>query len=200
MSSTTSLAAAELEARDLAVVAVGGSAGGIDALRVILGALKTKFPLPIVVVLHIGPEAKAAWTHVFAQSALPVREAEDKAIAGPGSVYLAPPDYHLLVDGSGELALSLDAPVRMSRPSIDVMLESVAFSYGSRALGIVLSGANSDGAAGLSAIRRAGGLCWAQAPETSLSQLMPRAALQAVPDARALTPQQMAEVLNAHAS
>lgn len=198
--SAAALSTDELRARDLAVVAVGGSAGGIDALRVILSALKPTFPLPIVVVLHVGPDAKTAWPHVFAQSPLRVCDAEDKSIAAPGSVHFAPPDYHLLVDGSGELSLSLDAPVRMSRPSIDVMLESVAYSYGERALGIVLSGANSDGALGLAAIGRAGGVTWVQTPESSSSQAMPRAALSAVPEARALTPRQMAEVLNAHAS
>ena len=200
MNASTSIHAAELQARALAVVAIGGSAGGIDAMRTILGALPAAFPLPILVVLHIGADAKAAWSHVFAHSELPVREAEDKLLVGPGTVYLAPPDYHLLVTDGGELTLSVDPAVQLSRPSIDVLLESVAFSYGERALGIVLSGANSDGAAGLAAIRRAGGLAWVQAAETSLAQAMPRAALHAVPDARSLTPQQMAEVLHAHAS
>lgn len=190
----------ELESRELALVAIGGSAGGIDALRVMLGALAPTFPLPILVVLHVGVGAKAAWAHVFPRCKLPVREAEDKLIVAPGAVYVAPPDYHLLVDASGQLVLSVDPAVRLSRPSIDVLLESVAFSYGSRALGIVLSGANSDGAAGLAALRRAGGIAWVQTPETALVQAMPRAALDAVPDAHPMTVERMAEVLSAHAN
>ena len=190
----------ELESRDLAVLAVGGSAGGIEALRVILAALRPSFPLPILIVLHIGPGAKAAWPHVFANCALPVREAEDKLVVAAGAIYIAPPDYHLLADGTGELTLSVDPAVHLSRPSIDVLLESVAFSYAERALGIVLSGANSDGASGLAAMRRAGGLAWVQTSESALAHAMPRAALHAVPDARSLTPDQMAEVLHAYAS
>jgi two-component system chemotaxis response regulator CheB len=191
---------AELASRDLALIAIGGSAGAIEALRVPLRALPAAFPLPIVVVLHISAGAKAAWSHVFAGSTLPLREVEHKLVARPAAVYVAPPDYHLLVDGSGELMLSVDPAVHLSRPSIDVLLESVAFSFGERALGIVLSGANSDGAAGLAALRRAGGLAWVQAPESSALQAMPRAALEAVPDARVMTPELMAEVLNAYAS
>lgn len=191
---------AELDSRRLAIVAIGGSAGGIDALRAILDALPVTFPLPVLVVLHIGPGAKAAWHQVFPLCKLDVREAEDKLIAAPGVVYVAPADYHLLVDAHGELVLSVDPAVRLSRPSIDVLLEAVAFSYGSRALGIVLSGANSDGAAGLLALRRAGGVAWVQSPETALVQAMPRAALDAVPDARPMTVERMAEVLREHAT
>jgi two-component system chemotaxis response regulator CheB len=191
---------AELASRELALIAIGGSAGAIEALRVPLRALPAAFPLPIVVVLHISAGAKAAWSYVFAGCALPLWEVEDKLVAAPSAIYVAPPDYHLLVDASGELMLSIDPPVHLSRPSIDVLLESVAFSFGQRALGIILSGANSDGAAGLAALRRAGGLAWVQAPESSALQAMPRAALDAVPDARVMTPEEMAEVLNAYAS
>jgi two-component system chemotaxis response regulator CheB len=191
---------AELESRALAIIAIGGSAGGIETLRVILRALPAAFPVPLVVVLHIGAGTKAAWSHVFADCVLPVHEVEDKLVVTPAAVYVAPPDYHLLVDGNGELVLSVDPAVQLSRPSIDVLLESVAFSFGARALGIVLSGANSDGAAGLLALRRAGGLVWVQAPESAPVPAMPRAALDAVPDAHVMTPELMAEVLNAYAS
>jgi two-component system, chemotaxis family, protein-glutamate methylesterase/glutaminase len=197
---TASTIQTELASRSLAIIAIGGSAGGIEILRLILRALPAAFPVPLVAVLHIGAGTKAAWSHVFADSVLPVHEVEDKLVAAPAAVYVAPPDYHLLVDGNGELVLSVDPAVQLSRPSIDVLFESVAFSFGARALGIVLSGANSDGAAGLLALRRAGGLAWVQAPESAPVQAMPRAALSAVPDAHVMTPELMVEVLHAYAS
>ena len=110
--------------------------------------------------------------------ALPVREAEDKEPVEAGTLYVAPPDYHLLVDAGPRLSLSADDPVHYSRPSIDVLFESAADLYRSRLLGILLSGANEDGAAGADAIRRAGGLTIVQNPDTALSSQMPQSALR----------------------
>jgi two-component system, chemotaxis family, protein-glutamate methylesterase/glutaminase len=132
---------------------------------------------------------------VFPNSAEPVFEAEDKDLAEPGSVYVAPPDYHLLVDVGGRLSLSSDERVNLARPSIDVLFESAAWSFGAAVLGIVLSGANADGAAGLAAIRARGGSCWVQTPETAVAMAMPRAALDAVPDAQVLALTEMADAL-----
>jgi len=106
-----------------------------------------------------------------------VREALDKEHVDAGTVYVAPPGYHLLVEADHTLALSMDAPVAFSRPSIDVLFESAAVAYGERVLGIVLSGANNDGAAGLAAIRAAGGRAWVQQPADALAATMPQAAI-----------------------
>lgn len=179
--------------RAIRMVVMGGSAGGIEALRAVLPAFPSSFRVPVVIVLHLGAETSSNWSVVFSACHLPVREAEDKQIAVAGSVTIAPPNYHLLIDGAGMLSLSVEEHVNHSRPSIDVLFESAAWAYGEGTLGILLSGANADGAQGLAAIRRAGGVCWVQSTETSTMPAMPRAGLDAVPDARALSLAQMAD-------
>jgi len=188
-------ALAELQRLPIRAIVMGGSAGGIDALRTILAALPTTLHVPILVVLHLGVGSKSAWSVVFSHCRVPVCEAEDKAVAMPGTVTFSPPDYHLLVDGCGTLSLSIDAPVQRARPSIDVLFESAAWAYGTQVLGIVLSGANADGASGLRMIRDAGGACWVQNPDMAFASMMPRAAAAAVPDARVLSLEQMADIL-----
>ncbi len=187
----------DLKRRELRAVVIGASAGGIEALRFLLSALPPTFGVPIIIVLHIGKEAQWSWSVVFADCKLPIREAEDKEPLSAGTVYLAPPDYHLLVDAEADLVLSIDEPVHMSRPSIDVLFESAAWAFGAGALAILLTGANADGAAGLATISSRGGSCWVQSPETALMATMPRAGLAAVPTARVLTLQQMAEAFAA---
>ena len=169
----------------LRVVAVGGSAGGMDAMRTILAALPPDLEAAVVVVQHRAPESDALAEVLQHGSALPVAEAEDKDPLEPGRVYLAAADYHLLVE-PGHFALSTDEPVRFSRPSIDVLFESVADAYGPSALGVVLTGANRDGSQGLRRIVDRGGAALVQAPETAEAPLMPRAALDVVPEARSL--------------
>jgi two-component system chemotaxis response regulator CheB len=195
---TTSMTAArdELAAIGPRAIAIGGSAGGIDALRIVLPALSRRDPVIVLVALHVAAEMRAdRWGLVFADCQWPVREAEDKEVAQAGTVYVAPADYHLLVDRAGTLSLSADAPVNHSRPSIDVLLESAAWAFGSKLLGVVLSGANSDGAEGLREIHAARGVCWVQSPDDAAASFMPRAALQAVPDARILTAREMADAI-----
>jgi two-component system chemotaxis response regulator CheB len=151
----------------------------VEALRALLEALPAGFRPSIVVVLHLRGDRPSLLADLFAaRCALPVREAQDKDPIDPGTVYFAPPDYHLLFEDESSLALSADEPVAYSRPSIDVMFESAASVFGPRMLGIVLSGANSDGAEGLAAIRAAGGLAWVQDPATAAASPMPAAALQ----------------------
>jgi two-component system chemotaxis response regulator CheB len=181
----------------LRAVVIGASAGGVEALRVLFAALPAELDVPVLVVLHVSGEVRWAWSTLFAASRLAVREAEDKLMAEAGTIYMAPADYHLLVDRSGELALSLDEPVHFARPSIDVLFDSAAWGLGAGVLGILLTGANQDGAAGLRAIQRGGGACWVQAPATAVIDVMPRAGLAAVPSARVLSLQQMAEALGA---
>lgn len=188
------LAARALTAYPPSAIVIGGSAGGIEALKLLLPAFSPRLPLPIFVVLHVGAEARNVWAMLFERSALPVREAEDKDVAEPGHLYIAPPNYHLLVGNGGQLQLSLDARVHFARPSIDVLFESAAWVYRDRLLGIVLSGANSDGASGLAAIARNGGQAWVQNPDTASAVLMPRSAIEAVPTALVLDLADMARV------
>ena len=172
------MSAPQLPAR-IAVIAIGASAGGVEALSLLLGALPPAYPAAVIVVMHLSRERPSLLPELFqARCALPVREATDKEPVLPGAVYLAPPDYHLLIDPGPQLALSVDEPVLFSRPSIDVLFESAADEYRERLLGIVLTGGNEDGARGLAAIRAAGGLAAVQQPDTAQVGVMPRAAME----------------------
>jgi two-component system, chemotaxis family, protein-glutamate methylesterase/glutaminase len=186
-----------LQGRSLRAIVVGASAGGIEALGVLLAALPRPLKVPVLVVLHIASSSKPQWSLVFRSSTAPVREAEDKDVAEAGNVFIAPPDYHLLVDASGVLSLSTEERVNLARPSIDVLFESAAWAFGPALLGLVLTGANADGAAGLATIRAVGGVCWVQTPDTAAAPVMPRAAILAVPDAEVLSLPEMADALGA---
>jgi two-component system, chemotaxis family, protein-glutamate methylesterase/glutaminase len=188
----------ELRARPPDAIVIGGSAGGVDALRALLPALPAGLAVPVLLVVHVAAETKTLWSVVFRGTQLEVREAEDKDMAEPGTIYVAPPNYHLLV-GGGRLSLSLDARVQFARPSIDVLFESAAHAYADRLLGIVLSGANADGANGLAQIARAGGHTWVQSPETAAAAYMPESALGAVPNARVLGVDGMARIFQSGA-
>ena len=159
-------------------IVIGASAGGLDAISTLLQGLPDKYAPSLMVVIHLPADRPSLLVEIFqARCRLPVREALDKEHIEAGTVYVAPPGYHLLVEADRTLALSLDAPVAFSRPSIDVLFESAAAAYGESVLGIVLSGANNDGAAGLAAIRAAGGRAWVQEPADALSAAMPQAAI-----------------------
>jgi two-component system, chemotaxis family, protein-glutamate methylesterase/glutaminase len=186
-----------LRERRVHLIVIGASAGGIEALTVLLGALPRPLSVPVLVVIHIAAGSRPQWQLVFRDATAPVLEAEDKDLAEAGSVYVAPADYHLLVDENGRLSLAADQRVNLARPSLDVLFESAAWSFGGSVLGVVLSGANADGAAGLAAIRARGGGCWVQAPDTAVARAMPRAALGAVPDALVLSLTEMADALRA---
>src|SRR5690606_16532626 len=124
-----------LKARPLRAIVIGGSAGGIEAVNVLLAALPRPLLVPVLVVLHIAAGSRTHWPVVFRGSSAPVFEAEDKDVAEPGNVYVAPPDYHLLVDDGARLSLAADERVHLARPSIDVLFESAAWSFGSAVLG-----------------------------------------------------------------
>ena len=164
------------------LVVIGVSAGGLNALSVVLNALPADFAMAIVIVQHRSRDSDALCDVLQRGCALRVQEATDKAPTEPGSVYIAPPDYHLFVDEDG-LSLSLDAPELYSRPSIDVAFESAADSRGAGVVGIVLTGANHDGSRGLRRIVDRGGLAIVQDPATAEVPVMPAAALAAVPEA-----------------
>lgn len=177
-------------------IVIGGSAGSIEALGVLLDALPSTLRASLLVVLHLPRNRPSLLCRIFqARCALSLHEAQDKAPIEAGAVYFAPPDYHLLVDAGLTQALSVDDPVHYSRPSIDVLFESAADAYGCQAIGIVLSGANHDGASGLAAIDAGGGLCLVQDPASAAVTAMPEAALQRTAASQALSPQDMAALL-----
>ena len=180
----------------LAGVVIGGSAGGIEALSTLLPALAPEIGVPVIIVLHLPRERPSLLSEIFGNLCrLPVREAQDKEPALPGVVYVAPPDYHLLLDRGPTLALSVDEPVHFSRPSIDVLFESAADALGAGALGIVLSGGNEDGARGLAAIGERGGVTVVQQPADARAALMPQAALAFGPVQHTLTAVEIAALL-----
>ncbi|WP_348756072.1 chemotaxis protein CheB [uncultured Aquincola sp.] len=159
-------------------VVIGASAGGVQALQLLLGALPASFPAVVAVVLHLPPDRPSGLAALLAAGcALPVEEAIDKQPLRPGSVVVAPPDYHLLVEPDRRVALSVDEPLLYSRPAIDPLFESAALAYGRGLLGIVLTGASRDGSAGLAAVRRQGGQAWVESPSTAIVSTMPAAAL-----------------------
>lgn len=176
-------------------IVIGASAGGVDALAQLLPVLPETTRASLFIVLHLPREHPSLLVEVFApKCALPVREAADKDIVEPGTVYFAPPDYHLLLDQGPQLALSADELVHFSRPSIDVLFQSAADVYGRRLLGVILTGANQDGAAGLASIRAAGGLTIVQHPETAYSPQMATFALQRTAVHYVLSLDQIADV------
>lgn len=163
------------------VVVVGASAGGLHALRTLVAGLPADFELPVVIVQHRAKESELLCELLQECARLPVQEVTDKMDMGRG-VFVGPPDYHLLVD-DGYFSLTTDEPVRYSRPSIDVMFESAVDTYGMDVVGVVLTGANADGARGLRRVADAGGHAVVQDPDTAEVRVMPRSALKAVPDA-----------------
>jgi two-component system chemotaxis response regulator CheB len=161
-------------------VVIGASAGGVEALNRLFAALPAPPPVPVLVALHIAPQGSiivGAFRRVAEGTR--IKEAEDKETLRPGAIYFAPPNYHLLVEKDLSVSLSVDEPVHFARPSIDVLFESAAEACGENLLGVLLTGANDDGAAGLLAIHRAGGLTVVQDPATAQSPEMPTAALKA---------------------
>ncbi|MDA8522384.1 chemotaxis protein CheB [Acidovorax sp. NCPPB 4044] len=179
-------------------IVVGGSAGSVEALAVLLPALPAAQRAAVFVVLHLPRNRPSLLCDIFQpRCALPLREAQDKEPVEAGTVYFAPPDYHLLVDRGPVLALSVDDPVHFSRPSIDILFESAADAYGERLLAILLSGANHDGAQGIAAVQAAGGTTIVQDPESAPMTTMPDAALQLCTPTHVLSPQRIAEWLAA---
>ncbi len=163
------------------MIVIGASLGGFRALTLLLRGLPSKgFPLPIAAVLHRMKDADTALLDLLQQeSPLPVREVLDKEPVLPGQVYLAPADYHLLVESS-HFCLSIDEPVQFARPSIDVLFESAADAFGKSAIAVVLSGSSYDGAAGAAHIKEKGGRVVVQDPDGAEGRIMPQAVLNAV--------------------
>ena len=170
------------------LIVIGASWGGLQALSRVLADLPAAVDLPIVIAQHRHPDSPEGALAELLQAQIdrPVLDASDKMPIESRHVYIAPPDYHLLVE-RGSFALSVDERVQFARPSIDVLFESVADAYAERAVGIVLTGANADGAGGLARIKACGGVAIVQEPSTSLRLAMPDAAIAAT-DADAVLP------------
>jgi two-component system chemotaxis response regulator CheB len=166
------------------VVVIGASWGGMRALKRVLSELPAGFPTPIAVAQHRDADAEDDLlpTLLARHTQLVIADADDKDPLEPGRVLLAPPGYHMLIE-DGSVALSVDEPVQFARPSIDVLFESAAAEYGARTVGVVLTGANADGACGLGAIKRRGGYTIVQDPSTAERTEMPEAALAVGPNA-----------------
>lgn len=177
---------------------IGASAGGVEALQAITRSLHADLRAAVMVVLHLPPDRPSGLAELLAPDcALPVVEALDKQPAPRGAVVIAPPDYHLLVEPDGSLALSIDDPVRYSRPAIDPLFESAAVAYGPRLLALLLTGSSDDGSAGVAAVRRSGGTVWVQDPRTAVASTMPAAALAQVGADEVLTVREMCRRLAA---
>lgn len=161
-------------------VVIGASAGGIHAIRAIIMALPSNFHLPVIIVQHISPLSDNYWiTLMDSLGALTVKEADEKEKIKKGTIYITPPNYHLLIERDETFSLSIDPKVNYARPSIDVLFESAADVYKDRLVGVILTGANRDGANGLRRIKEYGGLAIVQDPATAESASMPAAAIAA---------------------
>nr|WP_180206422.1 chemotaxis protein CheB [Pseudomonas sp. SbOxS1]NYU06661.1 chemotaxis protein CheB [Pseudomonas sp. SbOxS1] len=159
-------------------IVIGASAGGVEALLNILGPLREGFVLPIIVVLHLPDERRSHLAEVFARRvSLPVQEAMDKTSVEAGTLYFATPGYHLSVEQDRSFSLSLEDRVHHSRPAIDYLFESAADAYGPNLAAVLLTGANQDGAKGLSQVKQRGGLTIVQDPDDAQVATMPQAAL-----------------------
>lgn len=188
-------AAVSLRERIQAIV-IGASAGGVDALSILLPALPVDLAAAVLIALHLPRERPSLLVEIFASKcALPVLEAEDKDSIRAGTVYFAPPDYHLLVEAGARIALSVDEQVHFSRPSIDVLFQSAADIYGEHLLGVILTGANEDGAEGLAAVHECGGVTVVQRPEKARASRMIESALARSTAAHVLSLEQIASLL-----
>jgi two-component system chemotaxis response regulator CheB len=158
---------------------MGVSTGGVSALKMVLEALPADFPIPILVVTHITPDSDDGLAVLLdTLCAIRVKEADEQERLAPGTAYLAPANYHLLVERDGTLALSIDPPVNFARPAVDVLFESAAEVYGPALIGVIMTGAGFDGSSGLLKIKNSGGVTVVQDPSDAEMDSMPRSALR----------------------
>jgi two-component system chemotaxis response regulator CheB len=178
------------------IVVIGASYGGLSALQLMLAEFAPEFPLPVVIVQHRKRDGDDGLCEFMRKrSPLPLVEPNDKEKVEPGHVYLAPRDYHLLIEKS-IFALSTESPVAYARPSIDVLFESAAEVYRERIVGVILTGANRDGARGLAKIKSFGGLTVVQDPQSAAAPSMPEAAISSTAVDRILPLHEIAPFLN----
>lgn len=183
--------------KDTGIILIGGSSGSLEVVVKILPALKHAFPVPILLVMHRNSTADSGLTELLSsRSTLQVKEVDDKDILEKGFVYIAPPDYHVLVETDGTLSLDASEKVHYCRPGIDVSFVSAAVAYQNRVVAILLSGANIDGTDGMKTIKDAGGFTIVQEPEEAVVSFMPDQAIAAKAFDRIMTTEQIIEWLN----
>lgn len=159
-------------------IVIGVSSGGMNALKVMFSLLPKDFNTPVIIVQHIGAHSDSHWIKLLNdKSNLPIKEADEKEKIENGKVYIAPPNYHLLIEKDKTFSLTVGERVNYSRPSIDVLFESAAEAYADKLIGIILTGSNNDGTKGIKRIKECGGLAIAQDPETAESSYMPASAI-----------------------
>jgi two-component system chemotaxis response regulator CheB len=167
--------------RQFKAVVIGVSTGGVSALKLLLGVLPAEFPIPVLVATHITPDSDDGLAVLLdTLCAIRVKEADEQETIKSGTVYLAPANYHLLVERGGILSLSVDPPVNFARPSVDVLFETAAVAFGKALIGIVMTGAGFDGSRGLKRVKELGGLTIVQTPADAEADSMPRSALAEV--------------------
>jgi two-component system, chemotaxis family, protein-glutamate methylesterase/glutaminase len=162
-------------------IVIGTSSGGMNALKLIFSSLPVDFSIPIIIVQHISPRSDNQWIKLLnINSKLYLKEADEKEKIEHGKVYIAPPNYHLMIERNKTFSLTIDERVNYSRPSIDVLFESAAEAYKNKLIGVILTGSNNDGANGIKRIQECGGLTIAQDPETAESSYMPASAIATI--------------------
>jgi two-component system, chemotaxis family, protein-glutamate methylesterase/glutaminase len=162
-------------------IVVGVSSGGMNAMKIMFSLFPKNFNLPVIIVQHLSSRSDSQWIKVLNdKSNLHIKEADEKEKIEKGIVYIAPPNYHLLIEKNRTFSLTIDEKVNYARPSIDILFESATEVFKNKLIGIVLTGANNDGTNGIRKIKESGGLVIIQDPETAESPYMPASALRAV--------------------
>ncbi len=162
-------------------IVIGVSSGGMNAMKTMFPLLPKEFNIPIIIVQHISANSENLWIRLLNdKSNLEIKEADEKEKIEHGKIYIAPPNYHLLVEKNKTFSLSIDERVNFARPSIDVLFESAAEAYNNKLIGVILTGSNNDGTKGLKLIKEYGGLTIAQDPSTAESSFMPASAIAAM--------------------
>jgi two-component system chemotaxis response regulator CheB len=168
----------------------------VEALKMVLGALPANYPLPVLIVAHVSPEAGNGLALLLDDLCIiKVKEADESEVVAPGTVYLAPANYHMQLERDGRISLSVDSPVNFARPSVDVLFETAADAMGAALVGLVLTGAGSDGSRGLKAVAMNGGVTVVQDPSGAVADSMPKNAIAAVSPDHVVPLEQLADLL-----
>lgn len=179
------------------MIVIGGSHGAVEVVLKIVGGLSPGFIIPMAIVIHIGKRRNGNLAGIIAhRTKLQVKEPEDKECIEKGHIYLAAPDYHLLIEPEGLFSFCASEPVHYSRPAIDLTFESAARVYGNKLVAILLSGANHDGTAGLAAVKEQGGFTMVQDPLTAESTAMPQHAIDTIKPHRIANIEEIIQILN----
>ena len=177
-------------------IVIGVSSGGLNAMKIMFSILPKNFSIPIIIVQHVSPRSDNQWIKLLNdKSSLYIKEADEKEKIEHGIVYIAPPNYHLMIEKDKIFSLTIDERVNYARPSIDVLFESAAEAYNNKLIGVVLTGSNNDGTKGIKRIQECGGLTIIQNPETAESDYMPASAIAAIKPDYILSLEDITELL-----